>query len=72
MEDNVTCSDDYCDHIESSRCATKKQSTVISDVNTFDSQTKRNDLLVNSKMQSSDDSCQLELNKSPEEDILLR
>ena len=37
MEDNVTSSDDYCDHIESSRRATKKQSTVISDVNTFDS-----------------------------------
>ena len=24
MEDNGTCSDDYCDHLESSRCATKK------------------------------------------------
>lgn len=33
MEDNGTCSDDYCDHLESSRCATKKQSTVASEVN---------------------------------------
>lgn len=40
MEDNGTCSDDYCDHLESSRCATKKQSTVVSEVNLFDSQTK--------------------------------
>lgn len=24
MDDNVTSSDDFCDHIESSRCATKK------------------------------------------------
>lgn len=40
MEDNGTCSDDYCDDLESSRCATKKQSTVNSEVNLFDSQTK--------------------------------
>lgn len=71
MEDNATSSDYYCDHIESSRCATKKQSTVISDMNTFDSQTKRC-LLVNSKLQSTEESCNLELIKSPEDDMLLR
>ena len=40
VEDNGTCSDDCCDDLESGRRATKKQSTIASDVNIFDSQSK--------------------------------
>lgn len=70
MEDIGTCSDDYC--YESSRCATKKQSTIVSEVNLFDSQTKLDSHgLVMS--QSGDDRLDIQ---SPEDDsaddLLLR
>lgn len=76
MEDNGTCSDDYCDHLESSRCATRKQSTVVSDVNLFDSQTKLDSHHGLMLCQSGGGADRPEIAASPEEncaqDLLLR
>lgn len=68
MEDNGTCSDDYCDHIESSRCATRKQSLVASDENLFDSQTKLDSHHGLMLCQSGDGADKPEMVASPEDD----